>query len=221
MLQQMQQGLSKQEVAFLPQNRKAKWRLAPPTSGWEGGPGSGQGRAKHFHPMTTTCLLLFLTPIRSILRSTTGSTSRKLKKKRLVHLECDRSSNHCPAFSLRGLQVPKCLCRFSPRRMGEINPTQWGKLSAFPCFSHHCYFRFIISFPPRPPAATTTTTSLFHHPAVTRILSGHPLRQNKHTAADSIDSSQRLCTNFLLIDRRPSPPPSFFSAFIFVNPLQI
>lgn len=91
--------------------------------------------------------------------------------------------------------------------MGEINPTQWGKLSAFPCFSHHCYFRFIISFPPRPPAATTTTTSLFHHPAVTRILSGHPLRQNKHTAAESIDSSQRLCTNFLLIDRRPSPPP--------------
>lgn len=33
--------------------------------------------------------------------------------------------------------------------------------------------------------------------------SGHPLSQSKHTAPDSINSGQQLCTNFLLIDLHP------------------
>lgn len=35
---------------------------------------------QHFRPMATTCLLLFLAPVRSVPRSATGSTSRKLEE---------------------------------------------------------------------------------------------------------------------------------------------
>lgn len=127
------------------------------------------------------------------------------KKNMTVRLECDRSASHCNAVFFEGPPGPKvCLHRFSPGWMGETNPTQWGKLSAFPCFSHHRDIKFITRPLPYP---QPSATPLFHPPVVTGSLSRHPLRQNKHTAADSIDSSQRLCTNFLLIDRRPSPPP--------------